>query len=291
MFKEKAGKERTEGDRNGQEWTVDDVSQEIELFKGFLNGEELSKNTRTSYIYALKLFLERYSTISKENIVDWKNDLLSSMRASSVNLRLSGLRKYCEFRGVPFYVKKVQVQKQSSVSNVITVKEYRALIEGLNADGNKRWAAYYMILAKTGVRVSEFLRLKKGDLERGSVDMVTKGKVRTILFPDTLVLDVSLVFSSLGKDDFLCVNRYGNPMTARGFSMMLKKHAKRYGVPMKSAHPHSFRHLFAIEFLKNNKNISLLADLLGHSGVNTTMIYLRMSQEDQAAELNQSVNW
>ncbi len=56
-------------------------------------------------------------------------------------------------------------------------------------------------------------------------------------------------------------------------------------------HPHAFRHLFAVEFMKRNNNMFLLADLLGHSGVNTTMLYVRMSAEQQQQELDKVVNW
>lgn len=56
-------------------------------------------------------------------------------------------------------------------------------------------------------------------------------------------------------------------------------------------HPHSFRHRFAINFLQGNKDIALLADLMGHSGVNTTMIYLRLSKEEQRRAIDDSVRW
>ena len=80
-------------------------------------------------------------------------------------------------------------------------------------------------------------------------------------------------------------------MTTRGISEMLLKFSERYNIPRNVCHPHSFRHRFAINFLKNNNDISLLADLLGHSGVNTTMIYLRKSKEEQRTAIDSAVNW
>ena len=64
-----------------------------------------------------------------------------------------------------------------------------------------------------------------------------------------------------------------------------------YGIPLEVMHPHSFRHFFAIEFLKRNNNISLLADILGHSNVNMTQIYLRQSQTQQKDAVDEAVNW
>ena len=72
---------------------------------------------------------------------------------------------------------------------------------------------------------------------------------------------------------------------------MLQKYAIKYGIDQKYMHPHSFRHLFAIEFLKRNNNLPLLADLLGHSSVATTAIYTRLTREEQQNALDDAVNW
>ena len=72
---------------------------------------------------------------------------------------------------------------------------------------------------------------------------------------------------------------------------MMQKHALKYGIPKEKMHPHAFRHMFAVEFLKRNNDISLLADIMGHSGVNTTMIYTRRSGEEQKRDFDETVNW
>jgi site-specific recombinase XerD len=66
---------------------------------------------------------------------------------------------------------------------------------------------------------------------------------------------------------------------------------EKYDIPQEVMHPHAFRHFFAIEFLKRNNNIALLADLLGHGSVNVTQIYLRQSQEQQKKEIDEAVDW
>ena len=80
-------------------------------------------------------------------------------------------------------------------------------------------------------------------------------------------------------------------MTTHGVSQMLQNFAKRYGIDKKVMHPHSFRHFFAIHFLEQNGNLSLLADVMGHTSISTTAIYTRMTKEQQAMAVNNSVIW
>ena len=121
--------------------------------------------------------------------------------------------------------------------------------------------------------------------------MPTKGKVRRIYIPARLKEECANVWGKLEDGDFLISNKQGNKMTSRGFASMMKKHASIYGIQLEKMHPHAFRHMFAVEFLKRNNNISLLADIMGHSGVNTTMIYTRRSEREQRQEFNKAINW
>ncbi len=208
-----------------------------------------------------------------------------------MNLRLAALEKYCKYLSLEIKVKRMKIQKVVSVENVITAQQYDCLIKMLERDHQINMLIIIKLLAKTGGRISEVLRYQKKDLLKGYVDMRTKGKIRRIYFPENLVSEILPAVKDYSDNDFLCRNRFGKPITSRGVSENLARYAEIYGIPREVMHPHSFRHFFAIEFLKRNHNISLLADLLGHSGVNTTMIYLRMSQEQQKAEIDEAVNW
>ena len=83
---------------------------------------------------------------------------------------------------------------------------------------------------------------------------------------------------------------YGVEMTTRGLAEALKKMAAKYQIRPEVLYPHSFRHLYAIEFLKRNSNISLLADLMGHASVSTTSIYLKLSKEEQMRQFNEAAS-
>ncbi len=267
------------------------MNSDMNEFSDFLSEEELSDNTISAYITAVNSFFKFKNEVSKSNIIAWKKDMLTKWSPKTVNLRLTAMKKYCRFKKLNIEVKPVKIHKVASCENVITIEQYNKLVAGLEKDGETRWVMYVKILAKTGARISEALKLKKSDLTRGYAELSTKGKIRRIYIPKKLVNEVSEYFEDFNEDDLLFKNFRGKAMTSRGVSGRLKKFAARYGIPPENVYPHSFRHLFAMEFLKRNKDISLLADLLGHSGVNTTMIYLRMSQVQQKDAIDSAVCW
>ena len=264
---------------------------DIDGFEEYLCDEELSKNTRESYMFSVRDFAKNFETVTKENIISWKQNLLADKSPKTVNLRLSAMGKYCKYKNLNIPVKRVKVQKILSVEDVITLDEYERLLDGLVKDNKIHFAIIVVLMGKTGARISEVLRLRKRDLQKDHIDMKTKGKVRRIYFPDSLKIQLEKWTADMQEESYLCRTHSGNPITRNGVYEFLKACSARYGIPKSHLHPHAFRHMFAIEFLKRNNNISLLADLLGHSGVNTTMIYLRMSQQEQKAEIDKAVNW
>ena len=106
-----------------------------------------------------------------------------------------------------------------------------------------------------------------------------------------LMYDEPSFFDVFKDDDFLFQNRFGEQITTRGIAQQLTNYANKYGINKKVMHPHSFRHFFAIEFLKRDNDIALLADLMGHSSIKTTAIYLRLSKQQQIERLNKAMNF
>lgn len=265
---------------------------EIEKFIDWLTDKELSQNTIDVYSYAVKEFFELYKELTKRNLIDYKRHLLESGKSpKTVNLRCIAMNQYCVFVGSPeLSLKNVKIHKQVSVENVISKDDYQKLLSCLKSDGDMR--GYFMIkfLANTGARVSEFIKFKKNDLEKGYCEIWTKGKIRRINFPDALIEESKNYFATV-TGDLLFPNRYGEMLTTRGVASRINQMSDKYGIDRDVMHPHSFRHLFAIEFLKSNNNIALLADLLGHESVNTTAIYLKLSEAEQREQLNNAVNW
>lgn len=276
--------------RSGQNRSM---SAEITRFKEYLEDRELAQNTVHAYVGSMQAFFLRHAVVSKENGVKWKNELLSDgLRPKSVNVRLNAFNSYCTMIGMESEkVKTVRVHNATAVSNVISTADYQRLLSCLIEDGNQKWYFNIRLLAATGVRVSESVRLRKSDFDRGYAEMWTKGKIRRIYIPKSFRAEAKKYYKDFSPNDFLLQNRYGAQMSTRGISQMLQHFATRYGIDKKVMHPHSFRHLFALEFLKRNGNLSLLSDVMGHSSVSTTAIYTRMTREQQQNAVDRTINW
>jgi len=264
---------------------------EMKRFREYLIEEEMSENTVISYTRAVQQFFEHYPTLNKTNILSWKQDMTKIYKPLSVNLKLSGLLQYAKFKEIHITVKHIKIQKTISAENVITVEQYHHLMDCLKRDGQSQYYINILILAKTGARISEALKLTKADVLKGYADVYTKGKVRRVYIPNSLREELSEYISTMKDNEYLIRGIRQKPLSKEGFRIALQRFAKAYDIPKNVMHAHAFRHLFAVEFMKNNSNMFLLADLLGHSGVNTTMIYARMTAEQQQQELDKAVNW
>lgn len=264
---------------------------DIEGFRNYLFEEELSANTIYNYTYAMKKYSRMFDEVTKPNAIAFKKSLMEQFKPKSVNNRITALMRYCKYKDIPVKLKQVKEQKKTHIDNVITKEQYEKLLQCLKADGKYRYAVFVMLIGKTGMRISEALRVTKKDILNGSVTMFTKGHMRTIYFPKSLVTEIGDFIEPMQDTDKIMQNRYGKPLTSRGMSEILKRMAKKYDIPKEVMHAHAFRHFFAIEFLKRNNNIALLADVLGHSDVKMTQLYLRQSQEQQQDAVDRAVDW
>ncbi len=265
--------------------------QSIESFCLYLIENERSENTIDTYMETVKKFYAGYGELTKENLIKYKKEQMEKWKPKTASIRVTVMNQYCKFLGRPeLTLRRVKVQKQTALENVITIEECKQMLEGLKRDGNEKgyWIVKY--LAKTGARVSEFIRLTKDCLDKGYCEMWTKGKIRRIYIPQSLI-EESRDYFEKQEGDILFQNRYGGRYTTGGIAEQLIKYGKKYGIRREVLYPHSFRHLYAIEFLKKNSNIALLADLMGHSNVQTTSIYLRLSKEEQMRQFNEALNW
>lgn len=267
------------------------MDKKIEEFRSFLIDKERSQNTIESYMQTIRLFYSRYDELNKKNMIDFKQWLLENRKPKTAAIRCISMNVYCDFLGHPEYkVKAVKLHKRTSLENVISMDEYKYLLDCLKKDGNDKMYFMVKFLAGTGCRASELIKLEKRCLETGEFSMWTKGKVRKILIPRNLIRESKSYFAKIDSV-YLFPNRYGDQMTTRGVSQQLTNYGKKYGIRSEVMHPHAFRHLFAIQFLEKNKNIALLSDILGHESVNTTAIYLRLTAEEQKKQIDNTVNW
>lgn len=192
-----------------------------------------------------------------------------------------------------YRLRPIREQKHTYLDTVISQKDYDRLKRRLKKDENYFWYFIVRFLASTGARVSELRQIKMEDLQLGYLDLYSKGgKIRRLFFPRSLCGEAIPYFASHGIDSgFLFLTRRRTCISARAIEMQLKTIAKRYQINPATMYPHSFRHRYAINFLKRFNDISLLADLLGHDSIETTRIYLMKSSQEQQTVIDRVVTW
>lgn len=259
-----------------------------EGFKQYLTSKGRSENSIDTYVRGVKSFFKIHKTLSIQHLEEYETELKNKWKPKTVNLRIAGMNayfKYIKFTGFEFHRSKEQ--KKTYCNEAINEAQYAKLITWAKDNAPKVWLIA-KVIAGTGVRVSELINLKTETLNQGYADIIGKGnKLRRIYYPEKLVNEIR---NYCGKI-FILENKYGRQMTTRGVYSLINKASEKAGIPKEVMHPHSFRHFFAKEFLKNNNDITLLGDLLGHSDVSTTAIYTRMTSAEQAKQINEIVRW
>ena len=262
-------------------------------FEQHLKRKGLSENTIRAYVYSTSFFLKKYS-LSTENLLEYKGYLIEKYKPKTVNLRIQGINNFLEFSGQEkMKLSFIKIQQKTYLEDVISHADYLYLKRSLKKDQNLKWHFVVWFLGATGARVSELIRLKIEHIEIGYFDIYSKGgKVRRLYIPKKLRFDTLRWLSNLNRTSgYLFINNQGAPITPRGISQQLKNYAKKYGLHPKVVYPHSFRHLFAKNFLHKYNDISLLADLMGHDSIETTRIYLRRSTSEQQNIVDRIVTW
>lgn len=266
----------------------------IKEFEKHLRGSNLSENTISSYLFAVRQYQEQYAEITLKNLKAYKIWLIESYKPKTVNLRLRALNCYLESIGrekwkQPF----VRVQQKAFLENVISEADYEYFKNCLKNEDEMFWYFVIRFLAATGARISELIQIKVEHIKLGHLDLYSKGgKLRRIYIPKALQNEaLSWLASKHQESGFIFLNKYGERITTRGISGQLKKLAVKYDINPAVVYPHSFRHRFAKSFLERCNDIAFLADLMGHESIETTRIYLRKTSTEQREIVDNVVIW
>ena len=267
---------------------------ENEKFERHLRESNLSENTISSYMFAIKQYGQQYDDVTRKKLREYKVWLIENYKPKTVNLRLRALNCYLESIGkeklkLPF----VRVQQKSYLENVISEADYEYFKSCLKKDDEMFWYFVIRFLAATGARVSELIQIKAEHVKLGHLDLYSKGgKLRRIYIPKELQNKaLSWLAEKQQESGFIFLNKYGERITTRGISGQLKKLAVRYNINPAVVYPHSFRHRFAKSFLERCNDIAFLADLMGHESIETTRIYLRKTSTEQREIVDTIINW
>ncbi len=262
-------------------------------YEKYLNRQGYSQNTIKVYIKSVEGYLSIFDVFNSRNLKAYKEHLVDNYKVSTINCRITGLNcylDYIKYRGGR--IKNIKTSKRFFLENVISNDEYKYFTKCLYDDYAYKWYFIVKFIALTGARISELVEFSYKHLRDGYLDIYAKGgKIRRIFIPKILIEEYSDHERINNKEGYLFRNKSGGKLTTRGIALQLKIYAKKYNMNAKVVYPHSFRHLYAKNFIANFKDIALLADLLGHSSIETTRIYLRRSSEEQYEIINKVVNW
>ena len=259
-------------------------------FRDHLLQEEKSAATVEKYLRDVRTFLAyaEAESITKELTVAYKHHLLSSGYAiASVNSMLASLNSLLRFAGLDgCRVKFIRQQKQTycAENKELTKAEYLRLLTASRE--NEQLYFLLQTICATGIRVSELRHFTVEMVRTGTVRISCKGKTRAILIPDKL-RKALLSFAKKEKipSGAIFLNRSGNPMSRGSIWAKMKALCEKAGVEPEKVFPHNLRKLFARLFYRLEKDIAKLADVLGHSSINTTRIYIMTTGVEHRRQL------
>ena len=254
-------------------------SKIIVQYKNYLLEEEKSKKTIEKYLRDITVFRIWVGKrkIDKRLVLDYKENLISSYAPRSVNSILSSLNSFFDYTNWhDCKVKTLKIQKQifADKDKELTKAEYTMLLKAAKSKKNERLYYLMQTICSTGIRVSELKYITVEAVSTGQANIHCKGKIRTVILPKQLCkLLKGYIKGHNIKSGAVFISKNGKPLDRSNIWSDMKKLCESAGVSRSKVFPHNLRHLFARTYYSLERDIVRLADILGHSSVNTTRIY------------------
>lgn len=253
-----------------------EFKEEINAFEDFLRWEEKSPATIEKYLRDVRCFCGELADreITKEKVMEHKRNLTERFQAVTVNSHLTAVNRFLVFLGKEeCCVKLLKIQRQlfAEEEREMNVEEYRRLVQ---VAGESRLGYLIQTVCGTGIRVSELRYITVEAARRGKAVIECKNKTRIIFIPRQVQeLLAKYVRENRITEGCIFVTRNGKPLNRSNIWKQMKTLCEKAQIPPEKVFPHNLRHLFARIFYGTEKDIVLLADLLGHSSINTTRRY------------------
>ena len=251
----------------------------IEEFNDYLINEEKASATLEKYMRDIKAFFMWTSEteIDKRKVLEYKEYLIGKFAPASVNSVLSSLNSFFEFHHWhEMKVKMLKIQKQifAQKEKELSKAEYMRLLDAAKAKKNERLYLLMQTICSSGIRVSELQYITVDAIKLRKATINCKGKMRIVILPKELCR----MLTEYAKTQKITsgpvfVTKTGKPLDRSTIWKMMKALCESAQVSKNKVFPHNLRHLFARTFYTIQKDIVRLADILGHSSVNTTRIY------------------
>lgn len=266
--------------------------EDIRAFRNHLLEEEKAPATLDKYLRDVRAFAAFAAgrPVTKELVMDWKANLGDHGYAPrSINSMLASLSSFLIYMGWgDCRVKSLKLQRRvyCPEEKELTKGEYRRLLKA--AEGQPQLHLVLQTICSTGIRVSELRYFTVEAVEAGEVVVTCKGKTRTILLPGKLrrrLLDYAR--KQKLRSGVIFLTRSGKPLDRKTIWMQMKGLCRAAGVNPAKVFPHNLRKLFARTFYGVEKDIAKLADILGHSSIDTTRIYIMTTGAEHRRKLEQ----
>lgn len=287
------------------------MEREIEAFISYLrNIKKTSPNTEISYrrdLTKMRIYLEvtaqapRVSEVTEENLKKYIAYLeRKKFKASTISRSIASIKAFFHYllkegmvkTDVSECLKAPKVERKTP--DILSAEEMERLLEQPSGDSDKglRDSAMLELLYATGIRVSELIGLKISDvnMQMGYLICRDGGKERMVSFNNE-VREALRQYLTKARDhmavnearDILFVNCSGKPMSRQGFWKLVKSYAKKAGIS-KDITPHTLRHTFAAHMVENGTDLKSVQEMLGHSDISTTHMYVRMGRQPAAQD-------
>lgn len=269
-----------------------EYTKDMKGYAEYLTENELSESTKEIYLREAGR-LEKYmgkEEITKRRMLVYKGHLESfGYVPTTRNLQIVAVNRYLRYLGYSECTLKTnRMQGRQSLKNILTMEEYQRLLTYAKKSGREKYYAIMRTLAVTGIRIGELKYFTVEVLAQQMVQVTNKKKTREICLPDKLIEELRIYCYHTGiESGIIFRGREGKPIDRTTVYKMLRRMADMVGISKEKVHPHSFRHLFAITYMENYANLFELADLLGHSSLETTRIYARSTISEKRQRINE----
>ena len=269
------------------------TQREFDQFEDYLRHDEREESTIEAYLRSLTRFAEWADgrAVTKELAMEWKAALSEAgYRPISVNAMLAAVNKFFTCMGrEDCKVKYLKLQRQmfrKSEKN-LSKEEYQRLVQAAHEKGDLRMELILETICATGIRVGELKYITVEAIRAGVAEIALKGKIRTILLPHRLCRKLQKYAKqqkiASGK---LFLTQDGLPVSRQSIWTRMKALCEAAGVERSKAFPHNLRSLFARSFYGSCHDVVRLADVLGHSSIETTRIYLMSTGKEYLRQLD-----
>lgn len=249
-------------------------------FESFLRAGERSKNTIEKYMRDVRAFYDFLDgrQISKTAVMEYKASLAQKYEVTSANSMIAAINAYLRFVGrIDCCIKQFKIQKRTFCpeEKELTKAEYIRLVSTAKEKGNARLDLIIQTICGTGIRVSELRFITVEAVRKGEMAVTSKNKTRTVFIVRELQRKLLKYVRNMEiTTGCVFITKTGKPINRCNIWREMKALCEQAGVSPDKVFPHNLRHLFARTFYSMEKDIAKLADLLGHSSINTTRIYI-----------------